>query len=402
MRILYASERPPYPFFLGGAARCAHLLLRTLATELGADCHAVGARDYTATPWSYPEPSDYETLGIVTATMDRESGDAIDCGYAVRILPRFAQALDDLIRRLEPDLVWAQLEGAGDVIERARRRGVPGLLYLHDAEFDRAELRRIGELGCRVICSSAFLAEKARQTLRRAAHLVYPLMHLHFDMPRGASGHGYVTMVNAHPVKGLNTFLEIARRLPHQNFLLVESWKLDEVALQALLGRLATTPNVRFMRRVCDVRAVYAQTRLLLVPSVWEEAFGMVVVEAQSCGIPVIASARGGLRESVGDGGVLVEDYLNVDRWLEAIIELLGDEAAYAAAAERARAHAALAKFAPEHGVRQFLLACAAPVSLPAQGAGVRGALAALNQLERMPMMSKNRDQEDPGTASAG
>jgi glycosyltransferase involved in cell wall biosynthesis len=44
----------------------------------------------------------------------------------------------------------------------------------------------------------------------------------------------------------------------------------------------------------------------------------MVAVEAQSCGIPIIASARGGLPEAVGDGGLLIEDYRNVEAWVAA------------------------------------------------------------------------------------
>ena len=64
MRILYASERPPYPFFLGGAARCAHHLLASM-TELGsAECMAVGSADYAQTPWSYPLPADFDALGV--------------------------------------------------------------------------------------------------------------------------------------------------------------------------------------------------------------------------------------------------------------------------------------------------------------------------------------------------
>lgn len=64
MHILYASHRPPYPYFLGGAARCAHRLLLALAQDLGADCAAVGAADYSVARWALPPAADHAALGV--------------------------------------------------------------------------------------------------------------------------------------------------------------------------------------------------------------------------------------------------------------------------------------------------------------------------------------------------
>ncbi len=54
--------------------------------------------------------------------------------------------------------------------------------------------------------------------------------------------------------------------------------------------------------------AVYSAADLFVCPSVWEEAFGIVNVEAMSAGLPVVASAVGGIPEIVLDGhsGLLV------------------------------------------------------------------------------------------------
>jgi glycosyltransferase involved in cell wall biosynthesis len=49
---------------------------------------------------------------------------------------------------------------------------------------------------------------------------------------------------------------------------------------------------------------LYAETDLLLAPSLWRESFGMVAREAVIHGVPVVASCAGGLPEAVGDGGV--------------------------------------------------------------------------------------------------
>ncbi|HNQ04177.1 MAG TPA: glycosyltransferase [Thiobacillaceae bacterium] len=377
MRILYVSARPPYPFFLGGAVRCAHQLLRDLAQQLGQTCMAAGGADYAVTPWSWPVPEDYATLGIrekspaplVSRLPAGEGYATLDCGYPVGVLPDFRQSLEALIDDFRPDLVWAQLEGALVALQIARRKGVKGLYFVHDAEFDPAELRTVVDLGCSLVASSHFLAAKALVATGQRAHVVHPPMDLFFDTRGDAQG--FVTLINAHKVKGLDTFLELAQRLPHVRFLLQESWKLKEDALAVLQDRLAGLPNVTFRHRVSDMRQLYRQTRLLLAPSVWEEGFGMVAVEAQSCGIPVIASARGGLPESVGDGGLLIKDYRNVDAWVAAVESVLGSAARYAELSGRALAHARSADFSPPELARRFLTACQAPA--PGVGGLARG-----------------------------
>ena len=376
MRILYASHRPPYPFFLGGAARCAHRLLQSLAREHGAACLAVGAADYQVTPWAVPADEDHAALGILSvaqggADAGRTDGPlpALDCGYPVRLLPDFGATLRQTIVDFEPDIVWSQLEGAFEALAMSREFGVQGLLYVHDAEDDPALLRRTAALSCHVVCSSAFLARKVSAVIGRPAHVVYPASDWCFGTVGDTAG--FVTMVNPHAVKGLDTFLEVARRMPQQRFLLQESWKLGDAALADLQSRLAALPNVCFQHRVADMRAVYAQTRLLIAPSVWQEGFGMVVVEAQSCGIPVIASARGGLPESVGDGGMLIEDYLEPAAWVEAMAPLLSDDQAYRDASARAMRHAGSAEFMPKELARRLMAVCSAPA--PRAGAFAHG-----------------------------
>ncbi|MBK6472923.1 MAG: glycosyltransferase [Betaproteobacteria bacterium] len=352
MRILYASERPPYPYFLGGAARCAHRLLVSLAQEQGVQCLAVGSADYAVSPWAVPQPGDFAALGVRGV----QPNGTLDCGYPVQVLTGFPGALSDLIDRFRPDVVWSQLEGAQAVLALARAKGITGLLYVHDAEDPPAALRATAALGCHVVCSSAFLADRVAAVIGRPTHVLYPASDWCFGTVGDPAG--CITLVNPHPVKGLDTFLAIARQLPEQRFLLQESWKLDDTALAKLQARLADLPNLRLQRRVSDMRAVYAQTRLLLAPSVWEEGFGMVVVEAQSCGIPVIASARGGLPESVGSGGVLIQDYRNVNAWVEAVRTLCDDGQRYQDMSARALAHARSDTLNVTHSAQCFVEVC--------------------------------------------
>lgn len=60
-------------------------------------------------------------------------------------------------------------------------------------------------------------------------------------------------------------------------------------------------PNIRFLGFV-DPTAFFSEIDVLVVPSVWHEPFGRVVIEAYAHATPVIASQRGGLPEIVCDG----------------------------------------------------------------------------------------------------
>ena len=68
---------------------------------------------------------------------------------------------------------------------------------------------------------------------------------------------------------------------------------------------------------------VYRAADLVAVPS-YTESFGLVAVEAQACGTPVVAAAVGGLPVAVRDGvsGMLVDGH-DADDWAQAIGALL-------------------------------------------------------------------------------
>src|SRR5262249_21673509 len=60
---------------------------------------------------------------------------------------------------------------------------------------------------------------------------------------------------------------------------------------------LAACGNIALLEPAEDIREILRQTRVLLAPSLWPEARGRVIVEAMLCGVPVLASDIGGIRE---------------------------------------------------------------------------------------------------------
>ena len=110
-------------------------------------------------------------------------------------------------------------------------------------------------------------------------------------------------MINPCAVKGISIFLELAARCPDVAFGALPGWgttAADRRALEAL-PNVTLLPNCRRHRR-----GARARTRVLLMPSLWYEGFGLIVMEAMLRGIPVIASDSGGLVEAkMGTGFVI-------------------------------------------------------------------------------------------------
>jgi D-inositol-3-phosphate glycosyltransferase len=111
--------------------------------------------------------------------------------------------------------------------------------------------------------------------------------------------------------------------------------------LMALAGALGVEERVMLFPPQPQVRLVdfYAAAEVVLMPS-RSESFGLVALEAQACGTPVIAAAVGGLRYVVDDGatGHLVEGHDPADH-AERILHLLRDPVAARGMGEAGVAH---------------------------------------------------------------
>jgi hypothetical protein len=132
----------------------------------------------------------------------------------------------------------------------------------------------------------------------------------------GNPGNGFATIINPSAIKGVCIFEEMAKARPLTGFAAVATWATTAADRE----RLLRLPNVRLLPPADDIGAVLVRTRVLIVPSLWGEAFGRVVVEAMLRGIPVLASNCGGLVEAK-----LGVDYLlpirPIERYLEQVDE---------------------------------------------------------------------------------
>jgi len=116
----------------------------------------------------------------------------------------------------------------------------------------------------------------------------------------------------------------------------------DPDGLVQLAARLGLTSRVR-LEPPCpqpELAQWYRAATLVMVPS-YSESFGLVAMEAQACGTPVVAAAVGGLRTAVrhGHSGVLV-DSRDPGHYAKAVRELLAAPATLARLRQGAREHA--------------------------------------------------------------
>jgi D-inositol-3-phosphate glycosyltransferase len=116
----------------------------------------------------------------------------------------------------------------------------------------------------------------------------------------------------------------------------------DPDGLVQLAGRLGLERQIR-LEPPCpqwELAEWYRAATLVMVPS-YSESFGLVAVEAQACGTPVVAASVGGLRTAVRDGhsGILV-DSRDPGHYARAVRELLDAPSRLARLARGAREHA--------------------------------------------------------------
>ena len=219
-----------------------------------------------------------------------------------------------------------------------------------------------------IISCSEYITQKTRLAFPQFAnrcHTVYNGIDVTSFTPEnktriGRAGDGHKTILfigRISPEKGvhvlLDAFEKVLERYPKLNLQLVgpqallpmeylialsDDPKVLELATFYSGGYLSylnekTSPDlvnrVTFYKYIpyLDLISYYHNADFFVFPSVWDEPFGMPIIEAMACGLPVIATRGGGIPEIVEDGktGILVERG-NSEALSRAILSLLEDE----------------------------------------------------------------------------
>lgn len=171
------------------------------------------------------------------------------------------------------------------------------------ARWDAATAGRVDSY----VANSRYVAGRIRRYYNRRSTVVYPPVDTVFYRPERPAGE-----------RRDRRFLVVSALVPYKRIdVAIEACRLAGAPL-TIVGRGPEEPRLRRLagadvqflgwRSDEEIRTLYGLATAVLLPGV--EDFGMVPVEAQACGTPVVALGTGGACETVDDGvsGVLVQD----------------------------------------------------------------------------------------------
>lgn len=143
-----------------------------------------------------------------------------------------------------------------------------------------------------VVVIGDHMAQYVREHAGVEARVVHPPMYGSPPYENFAKfDRGAVLMVNPCAVKGVAIFAGLAERFPSLPFEALAGWgtTADDRA------RLGSIANVQLIETVPRIEDALRRARVLLMPSLWYEGFGLIAMEAMLRGLPVLASYWGGL-----------------------------------------------------------------------------------------------------------
>jgi glycosyltransferase involved in cell wall biosynthesis len=226
----------------------------------------------------------------------------------------------------------------------------------------------------RFLANSQYVAGRIRRYYNRGSDIVYPPVDTDFYTPESAVESPAFLIVSALvPYKRLDVAIDACRRLRVP--VKIAGTGPDRQRLERRAGS-----DIEFLGWQSDhqIRALYRSCRATLLPGI--EDFGIVPVESQACGTPVVALNAGGARETVIDGetGVLVNG-TSVEAFadgLRRVLETRFDRAAARRSAER---------FSRARFAASFTRAVQAAIDGKAKGGGAKMARRRENPPPRFP-----------------
>ena len=277
-------------------------------------------------------------------------------------------ALDRTLDLVKPDVVVVQ---AGYIhrVAHCQDRGFACIYYEHAANeladpqacrcsectADRAvpgRGRAVDRNSVVWVACSSFLGHYHGDPFGVAYEVVNPII-----IPEHCRAYGRdsrtAVFVGIKQLKGADKVLELAKTRPDAKFEIFDNIPQKTAEETRLASQLAQLSNV-VIRKPLASAGVYRNAKIVLMPSRWEEPWGRVASEAHINAIPVLASTRGGLPESVGPGGVCVDFDAPISEWNQAFSRLWDDAGYHRSLSDAAMAYAQRHDFQPNVIAEKF------------------------------------------------
>lgn len=328
MRVLYICGT--YCPSHGGAEISMHTLLKGIRDNFGVDVRVLTDVRYTGgkEKWKYD--------GIDLFGTDHNNRES---------------SIQKIIDNFHPNIIMTQLMWSDVALRMAKKNKIASVFRACKIPFE-LDLRVESDYSPVAIIS---VSEAVSVYIKEKFDRECTIMHPAIDVGRYLVARDdyteiysrpFITLFNPLKRKGGGVFREMAKALPGRKFASVHGWtclkksaeseEFSEELIKRICESLGTSytgqkpeyvdfreiKNISLLDPTENVGEIYSKTRILVVPSQWEEAFGRVVVEAMANGIPVVGSNVGGLKEAMGSGGILVNDYTNPSAWVEEIKRL--------------------------------------------------------------------------------
>ena len=131
------------------------------------------------------------------------------------------------------------------------------------------------------------------------------------------------------PLKGLKYLIRSLPRVLEEfpdTHLQVIGKTPEAGAIRKLINKLDLVDKISFHSELSELEvvAIYSSAEIAVIPSLYE-GFGFGAGEAMACGVPLISTRSGGLKEVIGDAAIIVESGSSED--IEsAVIDLFSDQ----------------------------------------------------------------------------
>ncbi len=166
-----------------------------------------------------------------------------------------------------------------------------------------------------VVSNSKYMANKLKELYFKESDVLYPyideqrIKKEYLEVKYEIENKGIVFVGDA-VIKGINIAKKIAKLMPEKEFYFFSRYY--ETSLKE--------DNITWMPWQNKEVDIYKYAKIVIVPSIWEEAYGRVSREAYILGLPVLVSNIGGLPETVDyRKKFIINDYKNIKNWVDII-----------------------------------------------------------------------------------